>query len=119
MDDESAPTAVAARLREAREYLGFTVDQVSRALSVSPLIVEAIEDGTAVPRPRSLERLSRLYARPVEWLCGETLWHPDADLLRKVAHLTEHDREAVLDFHEFLHDAGPAPKPVRRPGSEH
>ena len=36
-----------ARLREAREYLGFGVEQAAQRLSCAPMLLEAIESGTA------------------------------------------------------------------------
>ena len=103
------PPILPARLLEAREYLGFSVDQVARALSCSPLIIEAIEAGEAKLPGEMLRKLSRLYRRPVAWLQGEVLFQPSPELLREIENLTPGDREAILDFHEFLHDAGPAP----------
>lgn len=103
-----------ARLAQAREYVGFTVEQVAAALDCAPLAIAMLEAGTAAPDETMLERLARLYRRPVTWLQGETTFRPSPNLLRKVENLHPGDREAILDFAEWLQDAGPPPKPARR-----
>jgi transcriptional regulator with XRE-family HTH domain len=92
----------ADRLREARVYLGFSQDDVSGAMGCERRWVDDIEHGRQPVTGEELRKLSRLYRRPVAWLCGETTFQPDAGLLRQVENLTEGDREAVLDFAEFL-----------------
>jgi transcriptional regulator with XRE-family HTH domain len=101
--------AVPARLREAREYVGLTREDAAGALGCTPLLVESMETGEAVLFPEMLRRLARLYRRPAEWLCGQSGFQPSAGQLRLVENLGDGDREAVLDFMEFLHGAGPAP----------
>jgi len=103
----------ADRLREARTYLGFSQDEVSGAMKCERRWVDDIEHGRRPVTGEELRKLSRLYRRPVAWLCGETAFQPDADLLRQVENLTEGDREAVLDFAEFLQGAGKPSKPPR------
>jgi transcriptional regulator with XRE-family HTH domain len=104
----------ADRLREARVYLGFSRDDVSGAMGRERRWVDDIEHGRQPVTGEELRKLSRLYQRPVAWLCGETTFQPDPDLLRQVENLTEGDREAVLDFAEFLEGAGPMPERLRK-----
>ena len=104
---------IADRLREARVYLGFNRDDVSGAMGRERRWVDDIEHGRRQVTGEELRKLARLYRRPVAWLCGESSFQPSPDMLRQVENLTEHDREAVLDFAEFLEGAGPAPE-VRR-----
>jgi transcriptional regulator with XRE-family HTH domain len=104
----------ADRLRDARVYLGFSRDDVSGAMGRERRWVDDIENGRQQVTGEELRKLSRLYRRPVGWLCGETTFQPDPEMLRKLhenPRLTEGDREAVLDFAEFLQGAGPAPVP--------
>lgn len=103
----------ADRLREARVYLGFSRDDVSRAMGRERRWVDDIEHGRQRVTGEELRKLSRLYRRPVEWLQGETAFQPDAGLLRQVENLAEGDREAILDFAEFLQGAGPMPGRLR------
>lgn len=100
----------ADRLREARVYLGFSRDEVSGAMGRERRWVDDIENGRQNITGEELRKLSRLYRRPVGWLQGKTEFQPDPDLLRQVENLTEGDREAILDFAEFLQGAGPAPE---------
>jgi transcriptional regulator with XRE-family HTH domain len=107
----------AARLREAREYIGFSRADVAEATGWPIDRIVTLEDGTASTiTGEELRKLSRLYRRPVAWLQGETTFRPSPDLLRRLEHLTPGDREAILDFHEWLQGAGPAPKPRRDRG---
>ena len=92
----------AERLREARGYLGFSRDDVSMKMERERRWVDDIENGRQPVTGEELRKLSRLYMRPVEWLCGETTFRPGAETLRRVEHLAEGDREAILDFAEFL-----------------
>ncbi len=99
-----------ARLRDAREYLGFTREDVAGALGCAPAVLERIEAGGTITGGQ-LRKLSRLYRRPVAWFRGESRFEPGADLLRMTEHLSEHDRDAVLEFAEWLQHAGqPAPR---------
>jgi transcriptional regulator with XRE-family HTH domain len=99
----------ADRLREARVYLGFSRDDVSGAMGRERRWVDDIERGRQTVTGEELRKLSRLYQRPVAWLQGQTTFQPDPDLLRQVENLAEGDREAILDFAEFLQCAGRPP----------
>ncbi len=100
------PKVSADRLREARVYLGLNRDDVSGAMDRERRWVDDIENGRQAITGEELRKLSRLYRRPVAWLCGETTFQPSPEMLRQVENLTEGDREAVLDFAEFLQGAG-------------
>ncbi len=101
------------RLRDAREYVGFTVAGVARALGCEAGDLARMEDGEAATTGEHLRKLSRLYRRPVAWFLGESRFEPDAALLRMVEGQTEHDRSAILDFAEWLQGAGPPERPAR------
>lgn len=107
---------LATRLREAREYIGLGRERAAEALGCSLLLVESLENGGAEPGPEMLERLGRIYMRPVAWFRDESGFTPSPELLRQVERLTPHDREAMLDFAEFLQGAGPALRDARKGG---
>ena len=114
--DEHPRVVSAARLREAREYLGFARADVAGATGWPIDRIVTLEDGTGTITGAELRTLSRLYRRPVAWLQGETAFHPDPGMVRRLnenSRLTDRDREAVLDFAEFLAGAG-KPSDVRR-----
>jgi len=101
-------------LREARVYLGFSRDEVAGAMGCERRWVDDIEHGRTTVTGEELRKLARLYRRPVGWFTGEWEFHPDPGMVRQLnenPRLTEGDREAVLDFAEFLQGAGPAPVP--------
>jgi transcriptional regulator with XRE-family HTH domain len=103
---EPVSAIIPARLREAREFFGFTVADVAAALGCPAGDIEQLEAGGTTITGEYLRKLSRLYRRPVAWFSDETSFEPSADLLRQVEGLSGHDREAVLDFAEFLQGAG-------------
>jgi transcriptional regulator with XRE-family HTH domain len=103
-DTSDEVTVVAGRLREAREALSFTQEEVSGALGIPRTSVHAMETGKRNVSALELRRLARLYRRRVEWLLGEDADPVGADnaLHRATQALSEEDKEQVLRFAEFL-----------------
>ncbi len=104
------------RIREAREYLGLSPAFVAEQLGTSPEDITAIEIGRREVTPVELERLARLLKRPVERFMAERDESPesvrdagDRALFRAARDLSDHDRQQVLRFAEFLREAGPMP----------
>ena len=58
---------LAERLREAREYLGLSQDEVATALRLSRPAITNIESGTRKIEAVELEQLSRLYRQPLSY----------------------------------------------------
>jgi transcriptional regulator with XRE-family HTH domain len=110
----SEELALAQRLREAREYIGLLQDDVAAALDIPRASVSAFESGKRRVSSLELRRLGRLYRRPVAWLLNEegAELEMDAPLHRVTEALSDHDKEQVLRFAEFLAGAG-RPGPVR------
>src|SRR5687767_5459711 len=69
--DENEQVALGARLKEAREYVGFLQEEVATALGIPRTSVHALEAGKRKVTGLELRRLARLYRRPVGWLLGE------------------------------------------------
>ena len=104
---ESEQQVLAARLREAREYVGLLQEDVARALGIPRASVSALEAGKRRVSSLELRRLARLYRRPVGWLLGEDLEiDVSAPLFRATSALSDNDKEQVLRFAEFLAGAG-------------
>lgn len=101
------------RIRDAREYLGITLAEASDALGWERSELERIEAGGVTVTGEQVRKLMRLYRRPLGWFTGESRFTPDAELLRQVENLSEHDRSAVLEFAEFLQGAGSPARPAR------
>lgn len=95
---------LARRLRESREFVGLTQEDVSSALSIQRTSVHAIEAGTRNVSATELAQLAKLYDRRVEWLLGTetTAVGADAALFRVASGLTDDDRLQLLKFAEFL-----------------
>ena len=112
--EASEETALARRLREAREYIGLLQEDVAAALGIPRASVSAFESGERCVSPLELRRLGRLYRRPVAWLLNEegAALEADAPLRRATKPLSGHDKEQVLRSAAFLAGAG-RPGPAR------
>jgi transcriptional regulator with XRE-family HTH domain len=95
---------LARRLRESREFVGLTQEDVSGALNIQRTSVHAIEEGTRNVSATELAQLAKLYDRRVEWLLGTepSQVGADAALFRVASGLTDDDRVQLLKFAEFL-----------------
>ena len=114
---ESEQQELAARLREAREYVGLLQEDVAQALGIPRASVSALEAGKRRVSSLELRRLARLYRRQVGWLLGEDLQiDVSAPLFRATSALSDNDKEQVLRFAEFLAGAGRPGEP--RQGDE-
>jgi transcriptional regulator with XRE-family HTH domain len=117
-DERDEHTVIGNRLREAREYVGLLQDEVAAALGIPRTSLSALEAGKRKVSGVELRRLARLYRRPVAWLLGEEdVDLSDADpLFRATAQLSDHDKEQVLRFAEFLAAAGRPGGTIRAAG---
>jgi transcriptional regulator with XRE-family HTH domain len=105
-DKEDDRKTLGERLREAREYLGFSQDQVATFLGVSRSALSLIESGQRKVDALELKKLAGLYKRSVGYFTGE---EEDAAigadvqyLARKVSELSSEDREELARFADFL-----------------
>ena len=105
--NEEERKALGERLREAREYLGFSQDQVATFLSVPRSALSLMETGQRKVEALELKKLASLYKRPVGYFTGEaeeeTSFGADINhLARKVSELAPDDREELGRFADFL-----------------
>jgi transcriptional regulator with XRE-family HTH domain len=107
-DDAEEQAKIGARLKAAREYVGFLQEDVAAALGIPRASVSALESGKRRVTGLEVRRLARIYRRPVGWLLGEEdIELSDAEpLFRAAESLSARDREQVLRFAEFLAAAG-------------
>lgn len=110
LNDGEQHRLVGLRLRQAREVLGLTQEDVAGALAVPRTSVIAMEAGRRKVSGLELRRLARLYRRDVGWLLGEETAPSPAEsaLYRAAAALTAEDKQQVLRFAEFLASSGTA-----------
>jgi transcriptional regulator with XRE-family HTH domain len=106
-DTDDDRKVLGERLREAREYLGFSQDQVATFLAVSRSALSLMETGQRKVDALELKQLAGLYKRPVGYFTGEESAEEEfgtdvKHLARKVAELSTADREELGRFAEFL-----------------
>jgi transcriptional regulator with XRE-family HTH domain len=96
------------RLREAREYLGFSQEEVANFLGIARSALSNIENGQRKVDALELKRLAQLYERTASYFTGETeeaepRFAADvAHLARKAEELSPQDREELSRFADFL-----------------
>ncbi|WBY00523.1 helix-turn-helix transcriptional regulator [Ramlibacter tataouinensis] len=97
---------IARRLREAREYLGLSQDQVARALNLSRPAITNLENGSREVKALELDALSRIYGKSVTYfLEGESADFVREQLdfvARRLKGLSEQDLRQVARFADFL-----------------
>lgn len=103
--------ALGVRLKEAREYLELSQDEVASALNVPRSAISLMETGQRKVDALELQKLAEIYQRPIGHFTGEDP-EPEAlpeavqHLARAAAKLTERDREELMRFAEFLQTRG-------------
>ncbi|PDT34464.1 MULTISPECIES: helix-turn-helix domain-containing protein [Sinorhizobium] len=95
------------RLRKAREYIGYSQDEVAAFLRVPRTAVTNMESGTRKVEALELSKLAELYRKTVGYFmendtAGDTLPPDVAHLARQAAKLSVKDREELGRFAEFL-----------------
>lgn len=96
------------RLKEAREYLGFSQEEVANHLGISRSAISLIESGKRKIESIELSKLSKLYNKPTDVLTGEAKEKRDKSLekveiiQRAIKELGDNDKDEVLKFAEFL-----------------
>jgi transcriptional regulator with XRE-family HTH domain len=100
--------ALGERLRIAREYLGFSQEEVATFLRVPRSALSLVETGQRKVDALELKKLASLYKRPTDYFTGEsvaelTLGAGASHLARKVASLSADDQEELSRFVDFLH----------------
>lgn len=105
MDDDRKSLGV--RLREAREYLRLSQDEVAKVLGLARPAISLIESGQRKVDALELKKFAELYQRPAADFTGETeVEAPMPEtiqyLARKAAKLTDTDRAELIRFAEFL-----------------
>lgn len=111
--DEHLRLAMATRLREAREYLGFSQDEVAVSLGVSRPAITNIEAGSRKVEAIELQKLANLYGRSVSFLLtGAEEKKVEAEKVafaaRALKGLSGKDLEEVARFADYLRNAGRA-----------
>lgn len=95
------------RLREAREYVGLTQDDVAKKLGIPRSALSLMESGARKVDALELSQLAKLYQRDLAWFTGEKL--RAAKISKDVVHLARaaedlspKDRAELARFADFL-----------------
>jgi len=99
--------SLGSRLREAREYLGLSQDEVAKAVGLTRSAVSLLESGQRRIDALELKKLAATYQRPVTDFTGEMeaaapLPASVAHLARTATKLSDADQAELLRFAEFL-----------------
>jgi len=96
--------SIGERIREEREWCGFTRTYVAQALGVTEVIVGAFEDGTAMPTADQRAQLHLLLGLAPGRLAGRPLVEdlPPGTIACGPGPVTHEDRYQVARFAEFL-----------------
>lgn len=106
-DDKTERGILGAKLRDAREYLGFSQDEVAKYLAIPRTALSHIESGQRRVDVLELKKLASLYKLSVSFFTGKTPKDdslPDdvAHLARAAAGLSESDRQELTRFADYL-----------------
>lgn len=107
---------LARRIRDEREWCGYSREQVAQVVHVPEHVIEAFEDGRQAPTAQELERLARLFGLSPARLLGEPLTEPAPKTVCQLrsGELTHADQYTLRRFAEYLRHSGRAPRPLPR-----
>lgn len=105
-DERTMQDILSTRLKEAREYRGFSQEDIARYLRIPRSAISLIENGSRRVSATELSRLASLYQTTMESLTGLDPEESEPDSVRMVARaaadLSATDRDEVLRFAQFL-----------------
>lgn len=98
---------IGSKLRECREYLGYSQDEVAESVGLSRSAISLIESGERKVDVLELKQFAELYQRPIDFFTGDLVAgrardEPVTALFRRVTNLTESDKAELMRFVEFL-----------------
>jgi transcriptional regulator with XRE-family HTH domain len=106
MPDDTERQVLGQRIREARNYLEMSQEEVAAAIGVSRQAMVAIEAGTRGVGALELKRLAKILNRSVQYLSGEEEASPAdekvAMLARAAEGLTDSDLSELQRFAAYL-----------------
>ena len=105
-ESEAERMALAGKLREAREYVDLSQEEVAQILKVPRSAISLLERGERKVDALELKRLANLYQRSVDFFTGTSaekeLPQDVAHLARTASKLTAKDLVELTRFAQFL-----------------
>jgi transcriptional regulator with XRE-family HTH domain len=115
--DESIRRRLGERLKQAREYLGLSQDDVAKHLGVPRTALTNMESGQRRVEALELQQLAELYRHPITFFTSneqqDALPADVEHLARKAASLSAQDRAELERFAEYLRTR-PSISPTRK-----
>jgi transcriptional regulator with XRE-family HTH domain len=106
MSENKDREKLGATLREAREYQGFSQEDVAKYLGLPRSAISLIETGARGVDVLELRKLATLYRCSIEELTGKAAVRSEPESVKMVARaaaaLSPEDRNEVLRFAQFL-----------------
>jgi transcriptional regulator with XRE-family HTH domain len=106
-NDEIVRQQIGERLRQSREYLGLSQDEVAKHLGIPRTALTNIESGQRRVEALELKKLADLYRQPLKYFTDgesedESFSSDVTHLARSASQLSAKDREELARFAEFL-----------------
>jgi len=106
-DQDDNRNLLAARLKEMREYLSLSQEEVAQMLQIPRSAISLIESGERRVEALELKRFAEIYKCPLDYLTGSPEEESGksreiAFLAKAAAKLSPKDREELMRFAEFL-----------------
>lgn len=107
INEDTHRRQIGQRLKETREYLRLSQDEVASAVKIARPAISLIESGERKVGALELKKIADLYRQPVAYFIGEegpaTAVPKDvAFLARTATQLTPEDQKELLRFAQFL-----------------
>ena len=104
-NERATRTILGERLKEEREYRGFSQDEITRYLRMAPTVLSQIETGSRDISPQDLRRLAKLFRIRIANLTGHSPQATEAQSLPLPARadaLSPTDRDELRRFARHL-----------------
>lgn len=102
---EETRRKMGSKLREAREYLELTQQEVAQVLGLPRSAISLIEKGERRLETLELKQLAELYGRPISDFTEERTLEQAPEirmLMRKAEAMSEQDRKEIVRFADWL-----------------
>ena len=102
---EETRRKMGSKLREAREYLELTQQEVAQVLGLPRSAISLIETGERRLETLELKQLAELYGRPISDFTEERTLEQAPEirmLMRKAEAMSEQDRKEIVRFADWL-----------------